>query len=531
MYGGIDEGFPAEEFEFGEGEGEVSKPWGGAKRRHNKGPCCLCCFKRRWVCVTTVLAVVIVLLVTAMVVLRYAFLPGFIANEIKKRDLVFFGVNLTNPTSNTLVMRGSSALNPPLPVNLDLFMSSPAIRVQYYSTQTLTYQTAGHFTVPPSTKIHPNGTLNIESVFTITDQAAFNDMANTMFKTEFLLWEVDGTIDVTAVVAGVDMSIDNVVFQKSISLPGCGGFASSFVQSMDIYDAGPEGVMGRIIMVIDNPSVVTMDPMGNLSVSVMYMDPVYGNTVIGPPSVIVNATLGPGRNVLLGEGIITGGNMTILQHLFDNYLANQPSMLLAFNGSSTIPLYNGAVQNMNITALLPGYEGQIILEAVSYMNITYMLELFKQTKHIMLPAKLLVSNPFNVDLTMFAVDGVVYYKDLKTQNDTAVGYLRIVAGEGPNITVGANSTQLSPEVAIVVAPETFGAFEDVVYAFLYELKYNATYVDFKANISIRIGNSDLAPMVYYEQYNVTLTDIPPEEFYGADFDPAGGWLDSSWEGR
>jgi hypothetical protein len=38
---------------------------------------------------------------------------------------------------------------------------------------------------------------------------------------------------------------------------------------MDIYDAGPEGVMGRIIMVIDNPSVVTMDPMGNLSVSVM----------------------------------------------------------------------------------------------------------------------------------------------------------------------------------------------------------------------------------------------------------------------
>ncbi len=68
--------------------------------------------------------------------------------------------------------------------------------------------------------MNQNGTLNIESVFTITDQAAFDDMANTMFKTEFLLWEVDGTIDVTAVVAGVDMSIDNVVFQKSISLPG-----------------------------------------------------------------------------------------------------------------------------------------------------------------------------------------------------------------------------------------------------------------------------------------------------------------------
>jgi hypothetical protein len=31
--------------------------------------------------------------------------------------------------------------------------------------------------------------------------------------------------------------------------------------------------------------------------------------------------------------------------------------------------YNGAVQNMNITALLPGYEGQIILEAVSYVRV------------------------------------------------------------------------------------------------------------------------------------------------------------------
>jgi hypothetical protein len=45
---------------------------------------CMCCFKRRWVCVTTVLALVILVLVGVMVVLRYAFLPGFIAREMRK---------------------------------------------------------------------------------------------------------------------------------------------------------------------------------------------------------------------------------------------------------------------------------------------------------------------------------------------------------------------------------------------------------------------------------------------------------------
>jgi hypothetical protein len=36
-------------------------------------------------------------------------------------------------------------------------------------------------------------------------------------------------------------------------------------------------------------------------------------------------------------------------------------------------------------------------------------------------------------------------------------------------------------------------------AFLCELKYNVTYVDFTANLSIRIGDSNLAPNVIYQQ--------------------------------
>jgi hypothetical protein len=68
------------------------------------------------------------------------------------------------------------------------------------------------------------------------------------------------------------------------------------VESLEIFSASEEGVMGRITMIVDNPSVVTMDPMGNLSISVLYTSPNLGSTLIGPPSVIVNATLKPGRN-------------------------------------------------------------------------------------------------------------------------------------------------------------------------------------------------------------------------------------------
>ena len=39
-----------------------------------------------------------------------------------QRNLIFYGVNLTNPTSSTLNMHGASALDPPLPINLDLYV-------------------------------------------------------------------------------------------------------------------------------------------------------------------------------------------------------------------------------------------------------------------------------------------------------------------------------------------------------------------------------------------------------------------------
>jgi hypothetical protein len=72
-----------------------------------------------------------------------------------------------------------------------------------------------------------DGTLNIHSVLTITDLAAFDDMANTMFKTDFLLWNIDGFIDVTATLAGISMTISRIAFVKSISLPGTPGAPSS----------------------------------------------------------------------------------------------------------------------------------------------------------------------------------------------------------------------------------------------------------------------------------------------------------------
>ena len=65
-----------------------------------------------------------------------------------------------------------------------------------------------------------NGTVNIDSLFTITDQASFDTMAATMFTSDTLEWDVDGHIDVSIVLAGIRLSVDGVPFRKSLSLPG-----------------------------------------------------------------------------------------------------------------------------------------------------------------------------------------------------------------------------------------------------------------------------------------------------------------------
>ena len=190
--------------------------------------------------------------------------------------------------------------------------------------------------------------------------------------------------------------------------------------------------------------------------------------------------------------------MTITQSLFDNFLNGESSVLTAFNGSSTIPLYNGAVQNINISAVFPANEVNIINSAYSNVrrprvsgtpastvgflfpvilyelllycpvaafharafllcvaqnNVTEMIELLNKTHHLEVPARLYVTNPFNVNITVYGFQGNVYYNDSKT-GDVMVGYLHIDPPFGPNITIPGNTTSLSPEVAIVVDTPT-----------------------------------------------------------------------------
>jgi hypothetical protein len=62
--------------------------------------------------------------------------------------------------------------------------------------------------------------VDMASVMTITNQTNFNDMAATMFVALELLWNVDGVVDVTVKFLGVSMTIPDIVFVKSIQLPG-----------------------------------------------------------------------------------------------------------------------------------------------------------------------------------------------------------------------------------------------------------------------------------------------------------------------
>ncbi len=50
-----------------------------------------------------------------------------------------------------------------------------------------------------------------------------------------------------------------------------------------------------------------------------------------------------------------------------------------------------------------------------------------------------------------------------------------------------------------------------------ELETNFTHLDIKGNISVRIGDSNVAPTVYYEQYNVTLTNQFPNNVTSEDY--------------
>ena len=194
--------------------------------------------------------------------------------------------------------------------------------------------------------------------------------------------------------------------------------------------------------------------------------------------------------------------MTIADSLIEKYLNRQPSnvTVVAAKNASTIPLYSQALQNLTIQETLPGCDVIIVESGIGIVragssgifdghcsevsfrralavgfrvmlarvanflrsfhsptglrcppqaNMTEILTWLLEYGHIYVPVRLQVNNPMNVEMHVVGVNGYVTYND-SVLGEIPVGYIDYDLPQGPNITIPAAGTSLSPAVPILM---------------------------------------------------------------------------------
>ncbi len=66
--------------------------------------------------------------------------------------------------------------------------------------------------------------------------------------------------------------------------------------SFDVFNATSDGVHLEVTMLVNNPSVFAVNPMGDVRLLVYYADDM-GTSVLGPPAVVQNMAISPGPNM------------------------------------------------------------------------------------------------------------------------------------------------------------------------------------------------------------------------------------------
>ena len=165
----------------------------------------------------------------------------------------------------------------------------------------------------------------------------FGVMAHRMFQDPSVTWQIRGNVRLYATAAGITLDLGKYGLVKSMALAGphscvliyanaargsvvrccgagncalfnltctwdpprvcagCDGFKNAVMESFNVYNSSSGSVHISVVMAVVNPSIFTINPLGDVSVLVYYTSD-EGTTAIGPPATVLSMAIQPGLN-------------------------------------------------------------------------------------------------------------------------------------------------------------------------------------------------------------------------------------------
>lgn len=298
---------------------------------------CLSRNKRKIVIGTATFLSVAVFLVLLGVTLSYTVAPSIIKSVVNDATLTISALSLTKPENNRVAIALEGSFDRSAPVSA--YVSSARFDLDYDG------YTVGSFLLPEiAFKGAGNKTpIKSASVLEIANMTAFSHFSKAMIQQKTVLWQMRGKTSVSVpLLFGLKVSID---LSKQINITGLDGLKSLTLEKVSFENSNSTDVILNANVMIRNPSVITIDPIGELSLEVFYQGAYMGLAKTAPTRLVT------GQNVIPAAAAIKPTDLDAASDLISNFLSARAVDLTVKSAPnvSSIPLYNAALQGLTVT--------------------------------------------------------------------------------------------------------------------------------------------------------------------------------------
>jgi hypothetical protein len=291
---------------------------------------CFQSHKKGWKIAVLVVGIFLILMVSASLIVTFGVAPGLIRKVVEEAHLEIGELSLTNPEMNevSISLKGWLDRSSPIPATL----LSSRYTVNYGGNE------VGYFELPDIMLKGKDGKTLISSSSTLSIQSlsAFSSFSKAMIDLEVVEWQLKGEAYVKVpLLFGIEVKVK---LSKSISMSGLNGFKSLQLSNVSFIKSTREHVIMDANVEIMNPSVISINPIGQLSLAIFYQDSFMGIAHTENARIIGGGVV----NVIKASAFVTPHNLNKASSLISDFLSSRVVNVVV---SSRYSLSNDAEQD------------------------------------------------------------------------------------------------------------------------------------------------------------------------------------------
>lgn len=276
----------------------------------------------------------LVFLFTALILVTlFILIPVLAQSFLDKSTLTFLDVSITEPQNKSFLLHGVGFIDKKLPI--------PAYIVDTVLSFNYLNETVGNISIHNSKlqSVSGGSTLEITTNFEILNYTLFSEFSRDMIREELLIWNLKGLAYIKILGMKYKLKMD-----KDIKINGLNSFPNITMKSYDMTRSNATHIFLDITVDINNPSVISLSPVGNLRMDIYYKDSLVGEASFH------NVSFFKGSNIIDMKGMCLPENNDKLGELISLFIGGKHISVVTKppkdGNLSDIPLFNDALQNL-----------------------------------------------------------------------------------------------------------------------------------------------------------------------------------------